>query len=870
MNLKIASCLLLIFILFSYPVISQSSIDTFNITGKVLDIQTEQSVPFVNIYFMTSSLGTITDTSGAFSIQVNKHNTSDTLIFSSLGYKTKKIPIQNMRNQHTHTILIEEDVLGLDEVIVSKLSAVGIIKKAMKERKNTYGILPHKLSGTYRITDQEDGAYVRLLESAIDIYDPNYLKKESRVVDYLALRQSKDFRTFKWNRTKHNARNLDELLKPDLIKRPTRATHPNGFQKGFFYTLEKNVLLNGEQVYVISAKKNTEYQWPNYDAVFYVRVKDYAILRVDREYTIHRPNWAKTPKGKTKITKDRLILKYKEKDGRLYLNYFLWNLKGEVRDTKSNKKIVSFERNEELNIHKVSLQTIPTKPNTWDNDIYKIDMPYDNVFWENYPVSNTQLFKNVQKELEERESLQDQFVSSRDAYTIYNPLKTYKVKELKEDFNILRKSLEEGHPSLYRYTSKEELSNDFNTAYQKITTPLTEVEFYKLITPIISKIQCGHTQSSLSEQYHEFYKNRKVYFPLQTRFNNGLLINSKDFSVDQDTILSGSILLAINNKPFTKIYDELVKNIPSDGYIQTSKNLLIGDHFSELYHIYFNQEEDFLLKFKSPNGDHIEKRYDGISFTDLLLQKEKTKQDNQYRSINPETALLKIAQFTDTSKIDFKNWIKKTFSDIHKNKIKYLVIDLRDNSGGRDDYAIYLYSFLTSTAFNYHQSLEAATNNYSFLSYTNQDESFNTRMQKIVQKDPKKRFVLTDSHPTLGTHQPSSPSYTGKVFFLINGNTFSAAADLAAIAQHNKKGTFIGQETGGTTVGNTSNGELLVTLPYSGIRMYLPLFKVTNAVIEKNRGRGVIPDIKTTYTLTDIRTTTDIDMQTVLRLLPEK
>jgi len=57
------------------------------------------------------------------------------------------------------------------------------------------------------------------------------------------------------------------------------------------------------------------------------------------KHYIDRPNWAKTPKGITRISKDQLILKYKEINGKLYLNYFLWNLKGEVLNEKTKQKL---------------------------------------------------------------------------------------------------------------------------------------------------------------------------------------------------------------------------------------------------------------------------------------------------------------------------------------------------------------------------------------------------------------------------------------------------------------------------------------------------------------------------------------------------
>src|SRR5690606_11576803 len=132
---------------------------------------------------------------------------------------------------------------------------------------------------------------------------------------------------------------------------------------------------------------------------------------------------------------------------------------------------------------------------------------------------------------------------------------------------------------------------------------------------------------------------------------------------------------------------------------------------------------------------------------------------------------------------------------------------------------INLLQYLTDAPFHYQLSLYASTDHFSFLSYTDQDESLNSLMAKIVAKDSTGDYRLQDTHPTLNLNYPNPAFFTGKILFLINGNTFSAAADFAALSKELDVGEFIGEETGGTAEGNTSNGEILLTLPNSGIRV---------------------------------------------------
>ena len=142
-------------------------------------------------------------------------------------------------------------------------------------------------------------------------------------------------------------------------------------------------------------------------------------------------------------------------------------------------------------------------------------------------------------------------------------------------------------------------------------------------------------------------------------------------------------------------------------------------------------------------------------------------------------------------------------------------------------------------------------------------------MQRITMQDSSGRFVLNGSHPTLGIHQTEELAYDGKIYILINGGTFSAASDFAAICKQNKIATFIGQETGGTAAGNNSNGEVMLTLPNSKIRVSLPLFMIVNAVDGAVHGRGVFPDYDIQQSCKDIINELDRELEFAIRLIDQ-
>ena len=58
------------------------------------------------------------------------------------------------------------------------------------------------------------------------------------------------------------------------------------------------------------------------------------------------------------------------------------------------------------------------------------------------------------------------------------------VEKLKADLAIIRSSLEEAHPGLYWYISKENLDFKFDSIQSLITDSMSSIEFYRMTAPI--------------------------------------------------------------------------------------------------------------------------------------------------------------------------------------------------------------------------------------------------------------------------------------------------------------------------------------------------------------------------------------------------
>lgn len=142
------------------------------INGTVTD---KDSIPIsaVNIYTSEKSIATISNTEGEYKFSVPKRLINDTLMFSCLGYNTKKIPINSIIQIKNYNIVLEPSVYLLNEVIVNnkELSASEILNQAKLNYYNKYiPSIDYNAYMYFREYIKEDTNYVRAKEAAIKTY----------------------------------------------------------------------------------------------------------------------------------------------------------------------------------------------------------------------------------------------------------------------------------------------------------------------------------------------------------------------------------------------------------------------------------------------------------------------------------------------------------------------------------------------------------------------------------------------------------------------------------------------------------------------------------------------------------------------------
>ncbi|HJZ69181.1 MAG TPA: S41 family peptidase, partial [Blastocatellia bacterium] len=234
----------------------------------------------------------------------------------------------------------------------------------------------------------------------------------------------------------------------------------------------------------------------------------------------------------------------------------------------------------------------------------------------------------------------------------------------------------------------------------------------------------------------------------------------------------------------------------------------------------------------------------------------------------PDIAEIRIGGFGGGA---YPKWMEDTFRSLHEKGTKVLILDLRGNGGGADMYGAMLVSYLTDKPFRYFDHINVKTISPSFKQYSDWRAENEPRLREQMIVNPSGGYLVTPKlHPGVAEQPPGKYPFMGKVFVLIDGNTFSTAADFCAVTHHLKRATFIGEETGGGYYGNNSGMQTVLTLPNTKMKVRVPMYEYWNAVPGYDgKRRGTRPDYQVETKFANLLRGVDEQLDVALKLAAE-
>lgn len=477
---------------------------------------------------------------------------------------------------------------------------------------------------------------------------------------------------------------------------------------------------------------------------------------------------------------------------------------------------------------------------------------------------------------------------------------TIPVEKLKDDVAFIYKKFQKLHPNLYWYIDKSKLDFKFDSLSQSITKPLKSFEFYKKIAPVIAEIRQGHSgispdakQQTKAETKALIKKGTGPFSQFEFENVEDKMVVVKNNSYNKK-IKIGSEVVAINGKKTNEFIKQYSTFFASDGYNTTFKKSKTVKIFSKIY-TYENDIQDSLF-FDFKFNDSIKTvciHRKNMDATNAKIKPVKTiigkelRQKNKIEGYNPLTklynrnlnfmtqdssiAVLKIRSFSvGNSNVFYENAFKK----IKKFQSKTLIIDLRDNPGGRLSEIADLYGYLADSSFVFIDTPQVVSKTSLFsINYFAGPwylKPFQLAFSPLfygylyfkVHRNDAGQFVYNTSATKL--KPKNADSFGGKIYVLINGGSFSASCILSSNLKGSKRAFFVGQETGGAFNGTVAGQMPIVKLPHSKLKARIGLALIAPHFKTNLEGRGIFPDQEILPTIEDKIKEIDPEMNWIL------
>jgi len=425
-------------------------------------------------------------------------------------------------------------------------------------------------------------------------------------------------------------------------------------------------------------------------------------------------------------------------------------------------------------------------------------------------------------------------VSGSPAQT-YNPGKKFTINKLQEDFIILRKLIEDNHPALYRYYDEEFFKNYFDSIQTIINHEMTELEFIKILDPMVAKVHCGHTELWYSDKFQDYIYKNGHFIPFSIYYIKDKAYIRKDYT-ENKVLPEGAEITLINDTPVSLILKSLYKSMNGDGF--NTQNILFTINNSPVSTLskYFNYIDNYNIQFKKPDNMKVSTlMLKAIKYQDLVSiankRYELISEDSEFSfkildSIR--TAVIKIHSFVMNKNDNYFKFLKSSFNQIDSFNIQNLIVDVRGNDGGHPDYAIELLKYIMNQDFIY----------------------FKTDLDNQEWNNPIK---------------PYANSFKGNVYILINGGELSTTGHFISIVKYYNIGKFIGQESGSTFSCHDNSFEFV--LPNTGIGGKVARTTFETAVTGISWENGIRPDYYVEPNIKDVLKNNDTIMEYTLQLI---
>lgn len=429
--------------------------------------------------------------------------------------------------------------------------------------------------------------------------------------------------------------------------------------------------------------------------------------------------------------------------------------------------------------------------------------------------------------------------------------------EAQQDFDSLVSALQSHHQGLYLHLDKATTDAKLDSLRQRLEGGMDKLAFFRLVNAVLALTHEGHTSASLPRRTEIKLGLSKSFLPFTLRFFERKAYLYQYYGKEALPLQAGMEIVSINGVSSAELAKEMLAYIPTDGFNQTSAYAWMGYQFPLLYRLGWGPQTDFTVVFRTGEAASTQSltlpaiRYTRIKPKHKMLEAKPLKHKRlAYEVFNDSVAYLAVNSFS-VDKKKYAPWLAARFQEIKQAGIRHLVIDVQQNGGGTEGNENLLASYLMPKPFQKYGFVSMPKVPYARLQ--DHDGLVEDGYRLVAEKGQRGDFTLqSDYFSDLEYASPDTHLiFSGKVYLLISGITFSGGAEFASMIKMQDRGVIIGEESGGVYEGNVSGYSSSVKLKRSKIEVSIPIVHFKIDVNPALKSRGVMPDHTVPQTATD-------------------
>ncbi len=438
------------------------------------------------------------------------------------------------------------------------------------------------------------------------------------------------------------------------------------------------------------------------------------------------------------------------------------------------------------------------------------------------------------------------------------------IRKQQKDLAVFLETIRAKEGILDIHTPIDSMEFYFERLEENLQEEKSSIEQFKLFSATTAKIQCGHTQLQVSKKPLKEWVQEKNALPIDYYLIGQKLFSKKIVDEDKKIVNHGKTprQQKANIPPDCEIFSIDGKTVPQmmegiSNYVSSDENGIEFKYYyvAQLFEFYrylaFPEHKDstqiVYISKKDTSQIYLYNGYPPVKSINKRIEDytEKTNKNSKdigkFSIVKGKYGLFKFISFAECKGRKYEEFLEKSFESLHKKKIKYLIVDLRGNTGGQMQFSLMRYfvganikvgRYVVSKPKKMFENRHIKKHNKFYMNHRLLTHLFKYRKRKNPAFDGS---IYTDK-------VDDKLIYKGKIIVITDEATFSAASILACNLKMQVNAQIAGHTAGGSFyTGNA--GTLKVLLPNSKFVLFVNPNTFKSTLAENSDSQSIkIPD----------------------------